>query len=405
MPAFEYEALDGAGKKAKGFLTADSEVAARRELRRRQLAPLKVARSAGDAIRKSGETRSRKALSKRELMLVTRQLASLIDAGMPVEEAVGLVAGQVDAQAMRRVLTDLRSRVMEGARLSEAMAAHPGSFLPVYRAMVAAGEMSGGLGAVLDRLADYLEQADAVRRKLQAALIYPAALSITAITVVAVLLIFIVPRLAEQFDGAGVTLPALTRFLIGVSGFLQASWPVLLAGIAAAGLGLWLALKRPAVREARDRLFLRLPVISGVVRKSEAARFARTMEILLKSGALLPDALKAARRTAGNAAIGERIARVSRDVETGRSLSDALRAGGGFPPLLVYMVAAGERSGTLGDMFGRAAAQIEQELDGAMSVFMNLLEPMIIVVMGVIVTGIVLSILLPILKLNTLALG
>lgn len=405
MPAFEYEALDGAGKKAKGYLTADSEIAARRELRRRQLAPLKVAKSAGDAIRKSGETRSRKALSKRELMLVTRQLSSLIDAGMPVEEAVGLVAGQVDAQAMRRVLTDLRSRVMEGERLSDAMAAHPGSFPPVYRAMVAAGEMSGGLGAVLDRLADYLEQADAVRRKLQAALIYPAALSVTAITVVSVLLIYIVPRLAEQFDGTGVTLPALTRFLIGVSGFLQASWPVLVAGIAVLVLGLLLALRRPAVREARDRLVLRVPVLGPTIRKAEAARFARTMEILLKSGALLPDALKAARRTASNAAFAERIARLGRDVEAGRGLSDALRAGGGFPPLLVYMVAAGERSGALGDMFGRAAAQIEQELDGATTVFLNLLEPMIIVVMGVIVTGIVLSILLPILKLNTLALG
>jgi general secretion pathway protein F len=405
MPAFEYEALDGAGKKARGYLTADSEVAARRELRRRQLAPLKVARAAGDAVRKTGEIRSRKALSKRELMLVTRQLSSLIDAGMPVEEAVGLVAGQVDAQAMRRVLTDLRSRVMEGERLSDAMAAHPGSFPPVYRAMVAAGEMSGGLGAVLDRLADYLEQADAVRRKLQAALIYPAALSVTAITVVAVLLVFIVPRLAEQFDGAGVTLPALTRFLIGVSGFLQASWPVLLAGIAVLVIGFLLALRRPAVREARDRMVLRVPVLGSTIRKSEAARFARTMEILLKSGALLPDALKAARRTAGNAAIADRIAKVGKDVESGRALSDALRAAGGFPQLLVYMVAAGERSGTLGEMFGRAAAQVEQELDGSMTVFLNLLEPMIIVVMGVIVTGIVLSILLPILQLNTLALG
>ncbi|MEN0653560.1 MULTISPECIES: type II secretion system inner membrane protein GspF [Hyphobacterium] len=405
MPAFEYEALDGAGKKARGYLTADSEVAARRELRRRQLAPLKVAKAAGDVVRKPGEARSRKALSKRELMLVTRQLSSLIDAGMPVEESVGLVAGQVDAQAMRRVLTDLRSRVMEGERLSDAMAAHPGSFPPVYRAMVAAGEMSGGLGAVLDRLADYLEQADAVRRKLQAALIYPAALSVTAITVVAVLLIFIVPRLAEQFEGTGVTLPALTRFLIGLSGFLQASWPYLLAGIAVIVLGSILALRRPAVRDARDRLVLRMPVLGSTIRKSEAARFARTMEILLKSGALLPDALKAARRTAGNAAFAERIARVGKDVESGRALSDALRSGGGFPPILVYMVAAGERSGTLGDMFGRAAAQTEQELDGAMTVFMNLLEPMIIVVMGVVVTGIVLSILLPILQLNTLALG
>ena len=405
MPAFEYEALDAAGKRNRGFLTADSEIAARRELRRRQLSPLKVARAASDALRKAGGRTASKALSKRELMLVTRQLASLIDAGMPVEEAVGLVAGQVDSQAMRRVLTDLRSRVMEGERLSDAMAAHGGSFPSVYRAMVAAGEMSGGLGAVLDRLADYLEQADGVRRKLQAALIYPVALSVTALAVVGALLIFIVPRLAEQFDGTGVTLPVLTRFLIGVSGFLQASWPILLAGIAAVIAGLWLALKRPAVRNARDRLFMALPLVGSTIRKAEAARFARTMEILLNSGVLLADGLKAAKRTAGNSVFAEKITGISHAVETGRSLSDALRGAGGIPPLLIYMVAAGERSGSLGDMFGRGAAQIEQEMDGAMSLFLNLLEPLIIIIMGVIVTGIVLSILLPILKLNTLALG
>tara|TARA_R110002073_G_scaffold18859_1_gene69623 strand:- start:912 stop:2132 length:1221 start_codon:yes stop_codon:yes gene_type:complete len=406
MPAFEFEALDARGKRSRGYLSADSEVAARRELRRRQLSPLSIgqakSRTAGSG---AALWQSRRGLSRRELMLVTRQLASLIGAGMPVEEAVGMIAGQADGEVIRRVLTAIRAQIVEGQRLSEALSQHRSSFPDVYRAMVAAGELSGGLPRVLERLAVYLEQSQALNRKLQTALVYPLALSVTALVVVSVLMIFIVPRIAEQFDGTGVTLPLLTRTLIGASAFLQSAWLPILAVLLVLITGSVIALRRPGVRAPVDALLSRLPVIGGAVRKTESARFARTMDVLLHSGAVLPDALRAARQAAGNLRFRARLGEIVSDVEGGRSLADALKARRWFPPLMIYMVAAGERSGTLGDMFARSADQLEQDIEGGIAVGLSLLEPAIIIVMGVVVTGIVLSILLPILQLNSLALG
>jgi general secretion pathway protein F len=406
MPAFEYEALDTGGRKSRGFLNADSEIAARRELRRRNLAPLSVGRADDRRTRSAGPSIGLRAgLSRRELMIFTRQFASLVAAGIPLEEALGLLTRQAESPGLRRVLSAIRSRVQEGSRLADAMGDHPKSFPAVYRAMIAAGEAAGGLERVLDRLADYLEKADAVRRKVQAALVYPAALAVTAIAVVSGLLVFIVPRIAEQFDGTGVALPLPTQIMIGLSGFLQDYGLVLLSGLGIVILASVLALRSAAVRMQRDRLLVRLPVAGGWTRDMEAARFARTLAILIQSGAVLPDALRAAGRAAGNAAFGEAIATVLCDVEIGTGLSEAMRRNGWFPPLLVHLAAAGERSGTLGDMLERAAHQIEQDADGRTSMALNLLEPAIIITMGAIVLAIVLSILLPILRLNTLALG
>ncbi|WP_421792879.1 type II secretion system inner membrane protein GspF [Hyphobacterium sp.] len=408
MPAFEYTALDTAGKRAKGFLNADSEVAARRELRRRNLAPLKVGRADEKAASRPGASASllpARGLSRRDLMVFTRQFASLVEAGIPVEEALGLLSQQAEKPALRRVLSSVRSRVQEGSRLAESLSDHPASFPAVYRAMISAGESAGGLARVLNRLADYLEKADVVRRNIQAALVYPAALAVTAIFVVCALLVFIVPRIAEQFDGTGVSLPLPTQILIGLSGFLQAYGLYLLVALAAMVLLGTVALRSDAAKLQCDRLMRRLPLMGGWSRDMEAARFARTVAILIQSGAVLPDALRAAGRAAGNRAFALAIEDVVKNVETGTGLSEALRRQDWFPGLLVHMVAAGERSGALGDMFERAALQLEQDVDGRTSMALNLLEPAIIIIMGAIVTGIILSILLPILRLNTLALG
>ncbi len=271
--------------------------------------------------------------------------------------------------------------------------------------MVQAGESAGGLGRVLNRLADYLEKADVIRRKIQAALIYPAALAVTAIAVVSALLVFIVPRIAEQFEGTGVSLPLPTRLMIGLSAFLQDNGALLLVILVIMTLLALFALRSAPVRHQRDRWLRRLPLLGGWIRDMEAARFARTMAILIQSGAVLPDALRASGRAAGNHAFAETLKAVVADVETGTGLSDALRKHDWFPGLLVHMTAAGERSGALGDMLDRAARQLEQDVDGRTATAMNLLEPAIIITMGAIVTGIILSILLPILRLNTLALG
>lgn len=404
MAAFEYEALDAAGKRMRGLLSADSEAAARRELRRRRLAPLSVSRAdkAGAGARRGlDQLTGPRAINARELMGITRQLATLIGAGLPVEEAVGLVGGQDASPAASRVLMGVRARITEGERLSDAMAAHPRSFPPVYRAMVAAGEGAGGLGLVLDRLADYLEKSQALKSKVGTALIYPSVLGVVALGVIIVLLTLIVPRISEQFESMGMSLPVLTRAMIALSDFLSNHGLALAAGLGAVVLAAVLAMRREAVRTRVHALRLGLPVMGGFERKVEAARFARTMGILIASGAVLPDALRAARRAAGNLVFRETLSATIDQVETGRGLADALRSARAFPPIMVYMVAAGERSGRLAEMFQRAAEHLEADIDGAVTAGLSLLEPGIILAMGGIVVLIVLSILLPILQLNT----
>ena len=405
MPAFEYEALDKTGRKSRGLITADSEQAARRELRGRSMAPLAIRQASGRAAARGAEDAGpgwferlrEKDLSGRELMLVTRQ--------MPVAETLGMLAQQGGPHHMRRVLLAVRARVSEGERMSDAMEGFPRSFPAVYRAMVAAGEGTGGLDIVLARLADYLEKDQAVRNRITGALVYPAVLTLVATGVVTVLMTFVVPRIAEQFSGMGVTLPLLTRIMIGISGGLQAGWPYIIGGLVALVLAAVLLLRQPAMRLAFDGMMARLPLAGGFLRTSEAARFARTMGILIESGTVLPDALRAASRASTNRAFQAHLKHVVGDVESGRGLSDALKARNWFPPLMLFMIAAGERSGTLGEMFRRSADQLDQDIDGAIAIGLNLLEPGIILVLGLVVVLIVLSILLPILQLNTLALG
>lgn len=412
MPAFEYEALDARGRKSKGLITADSEYAARRELRSREMAPLALRSSEGRKMSAQAddgaslmERLRAQDLSGRELMLVTRQMSSLIGAGMPIAETLGLLAEQGGRHHMKRVLSAVRARVSEGERLSDAMKAYPRSFPAVYRAMVAAGEQAGGLEAVLARLADYLEKEEAVKNRITGALVYPVVLSVVALGVVMLLMTFVVPKIADQFTGMGMALPLLTRIMISLSAGLLASWPFLLAGGAALVIGAMLALRQASVRTGFDGVMMRLPLLGGFLRQVEAARFARTMGILIEAGSVLPDALQAAARATGNLAFRQTVEKVKADVETGRGLSDALQASRVFPALMLFMVAAGERSGALGEMFRRSADQLEQDIDGAVSVGLNLLEPGIILVLGGVVVVIVLSILLPILQLNTLALG
>ncbi|WP_203291635.1 type II secretion system inner membrane protein GspF [Maricaulis parjimensis] len=411
MPAFEYEALDERGRKSKGLITADSEYAARRELRSRSMAPLSLRSAENRQVARSGDGESlmdrlrAQDLSSRELMLITRQMSSLIGAGMPVAETLGLLAEQGARHHMKRVLLAVRGRVSEGARLSEAMQGFPRSFPAVYRAMVAAGEQAGGLDAVLARLADYLEKEEAVKNRITGALVYPVVLSVVALGVVALLMTFVVPKIAEQFTGMGMELPMLTQIMIGLSAALLVSWPFILAGLGALVVVTVLALRQTAIRTMFDGFLVRLPLLGGFLRQVEAARFARTMGILIESGSVLPEALGAASRASGNLAFRAKVETVRASVETGRGLSDALQASRWFPSLMLFMVAAGERSGALGEMFRRAADQMEQEIDGAVTVGLNLLEPGIILALGGVVVVIVLSILLPILQLNTLALG
>jgi general secretion pathway protein F len=369
--------------------------AARTNLRRHDPAPAKPPAKR----RRFGRDR----IGGRTLALVTRQLATLVRV-MTVEESLRTIAHQIERPAARRVLLATHVAVMEGYRLSDAMARQGAAFPPLYRAMIAAGEGSGALPAILDRLADLLEHEQGVRAKMLTTLIYPVALSVTAITVIIALMTSVVPRVVDQFASMNQTLPALTRGVIFVSNVMtQWGWLILLS----LALCAWLsarALRNPALRLKFDGVLLRLPFIGRLIRDLNAARLARTLSTMIASGLPVIDGLVLTARTINNTVLREAVETMAAAIREGGSLSAAMRRAAVFPPVVVNMAASGESSGKLDTMLGSAAGYLEREFNTVTSVVLSLLEPAIIIVMGVIVATIVLAILLPILQINTLSL-
>jgi general secretion pathway protein F len=407
MPAFEYEAVDGKGLVRTGVITADTARLARRELRQNKLVALKL--SAVSQTTASGplswlRTR-RRGVGAASLMLVTRQLATMVSAAAPLEEAVQTIALQTDDKTMRTALLSIRTAIMEGLRLSDAMAQHPHIFNGLYRALVAAGELSGNLGGVLERLADHLERAERLRSQVVTALIYPLVLAVVAVLVITILMTFVVPKVIDQFATLDQELPLLTRLLIGVSDGLGTAGLPLLALLMAGALGFRHALKSsPAFRRRVDAALLALPLIGTVLRNLQAARLCRTLGTLIASGSPVVEGLAAAQATVHNVVLQEAVGRTVTAIREGASLSHALRRAQLFPPMIIYMSAVGENTGKLDDMLGRAADHLEREFERFAATTIGLLEPAIIVVMGGVVAAIVLAILMPILQLNTLAL-
>ncbi len=400
MAAFEYQAIDGDGRTRKGVISADSQKAARRELRRQALVPVKLSPTR-EASGKASRAASRRKLKPAELVLLTRQLAMLIASGTPVEQAVAAVGGSAESAASKSVMASVRAGVVEGRSLSDAMRGEQKSFPSLFRSVVAAGEEAGALGAVLERLAVHLEKSQAMRRKTIGALIYPAILAIVALAVIIALLIFVVPRVVEQFDTMNQSLPPLTTAMIGLSDFLQ-NWGLVLAGLlVVAGLVFQRLNQQPAVRRRVDRAVLGLPVIGKVLRSVGAARFARTFATLSASGAPVLDSLKAARETTPNLVLRDAVDQVIVAVHEGGSLSGAMARSGAFPPLVVHMAASGEASGDLATMFNKGADYLEDDFESTTAMALGVLEPMITVVMGGLVMLIILAIMLPILQLNT----
>ena len=403
MAAFEYTALSSEGKQTRGVITADSPRAARKELRLRQLTPLdvKATRSESESGRRFGGGISPKARA-----LLTRQLAVMLQSGMTVEEALRAAAGEGGDARIRKLLLGARSRVMEGARFADALGEAPKAFPQLYRAVVAAGEASGQLGAVLESLADYLESTYRLRRQVQSALIYPAVLGIMALLMVGALMIFIVPRLVEQFDlMGGQELPFLTRAVMATSSFVR-DWGLVLAVVLAVGAFVLVRLLRnPALKLSLDQAMLSLPFIGSMQRTVMAARFARIYATLSASGAPVLDALQGAKAAMTNQVFARAAQSVSENVREGGSFAAAMRRTGAFPPTMVHMAASGEAGRNLPGMMNRAAEFLESEFESSAQVALGLLEPLIIVVLGGLVGMIVLSIMLPIMQLNSLALG
>lgn len=406
MPAFEYEALDSKGALKTGVVSADSARLARRELRQIRLMPVRIAPVAARADRKFSLPlfARRNSLKPAALMLLTRQLATMIGAAAPLEESLHTIALQADDKNVRAVLLDVRTSVTEGQRLADAMAQHPEVFSPLYRALIAAGEMSGNLAGVLERLSEHLEKTERLRAKVTTALIYPIVLSAVAMGVIIILMTFVVPKVIAQFDSLGQELPLLTRILVFVSESLSSYGLAMIALLAAAAFFFTRALARPAFRRRVDAGLLTLPVIGKLLRGLYAARLARTLGTLVASGSPISEGLTAAKATVSNLVLAEAVGAVGISIQEGTSLSQAMRRTGLFPPMVVYMSAIGESTGRLDLMLTKAAEHLEREFETVTTAAIGLLEPLIVVVMGAVVAMIILAILLPILQLNSIAL-
>jgi len=401
MQAYDYEAVNKNGKQSRGTVMAVSARAARRDLRARDLTPINMQAAAEQAPEKKTREKTGKVKNK-ILTQATRQLAILIGSGTPVADALKVTALQFETSPMRRSLLDVRRQILEGRRLSEAMSRDK-TYSSLYCSMVAAGENSGQLGAVLGRLAGDLESAQKVRRKVLGATIYPMVLSVVALGVITILMVMVVPKVVRQFDSFNQELPRLTQMTIGFSEWLQAYGLWLLVGVILAGVVLQQSMKIRRFRLVVDKTVLKLPFVGGLSRDMNAARFSRTMAGLLDSGTPILTAMDTAKNTLKNQVMLDVAEQVIEDVRGGSSVGAALKRNPVFPALMIHMVASGEQGGDLGGMFNISAEYLESEFDSATTIVLNLLEPAIIIFLGGVVMLIVAAIFLPILRLNTLA--
>ncbi|MBO0394222.1 type II secretion system protein GspF [Stenotrophomonas maltophilia] len=397
MALFDYQAANAQGRIEKGQLDADSPRGARQLLRGRGLTPVQVS-----AARSAGSGWGARRLSASELAWATRQLASLLAASLPLEGALSAVIEQAERPHVAQALTAVRADVRAGQRLTVALAARPRDFPPIYRALVGAGEDSGDLARVMERLADYIEERNALQAKVLTAFIYPAAISLVSVAIVIFLLSYVVPQVVTAFVQARQTLPMLTQVMLAASAFVR-SWGVWAGlGIAALVVAWRLALRRPELRLRWDAMLLRLPMVGRFVLGVNSARFASTLAILLDAGVPLLRALEAARQTLGNALLARCADDVSARVREGAALGAALNVQKVYPPILVHLVASGEKTGSLAPLLDRAAQTISREIERRAMALTALLEPTMILVMGGVVLTIVLAVLMPIMEMNQL---
>jgi general secretion pathway protein F len=399
MPAFAYQALDASGKTQRGVLQGDTARAVRGALRERGLNPLGVEEVREGAGRKESLF-ERRTLGGAQLALLTRQLATLVGAGLPIDEALGALSEQAENERQRGLTVSLRARVMEGASLAQALAEFPDSFPEIFRATVAAGEQSGRLATVLEKLADYAEARDVLKQKILAALAYPLLLTLVAIAVVTGLLTWVVPQIVGVFQNLHQTLPLATRALIALSAFLRAwGWLILIALIAAVAAAR-IALRSEPTRYRWHAFLLRLPLVGRLARAANTAHATRTLALLAGSAVPLLEALGIAAQVVPNLPMREALKRAAFKVREGSAFSRALGESGQFPPVALRLIASGERSGELPRMLGEAAAQQQRELDRWLTALTAVLGPAVILGVGAMVLFIVLAILLPIFNLN-----
>jgi general secretion pathway protein F len=403
MPAYRYEALDTAGKASNGLLDADNVRAARSHLRTRGLVPLNVVAVAasGTGSDQGVQAFKRRVFDRAGRTVWTRQLAGLVGSGLPLERALTALADEADAPAQRELLAHLKSEVNAGSPFARALGTAPREFDEVYRAVVAAGEQSGALGAVLERLADDLEAQQQLRGKLIGAMLYPAIVSLIAFVIVIFLVTYVVPQVASVFVNTKRSLPFLTVAMMATSDFVRHwGWLMALGGVGAVS-GFLFARRNEAFRVSTDASFLNLPVVGRLVRGYNAARFASTLAMLAGAGVPILKALQAAAETLGNRAMRADALDALVQVREGAPLASALAGKKRFPGLLAMFARLGEQTGQLPLMLGRAATQLGTEVQRRALALATVLEPLLIVGMGLVVITIVLAVLLPIIQLNT----
>jgi general secretion pathway protein F len=403
MAAFEYTALDAAGRERRGVIEGDTARQVRQLLRDQQLLPLSVGEvRETEARRGQGRFALRRGISAADLALITRQLATLARSGLPLEEALLAVSQQTEKPRVQGIVAGVRARVLEGRSLADGLRAFPQAFPEIYCATVAAGEQSGRLDSVLERLADYTENRQLLQGRVRNALVYPLLLSIVCIVIVSLLLGYVVPEVVAVFRSGKQQLPVLTRGLIAMSDGFRHWWWLIFGGLAAGIAGLRRWLEDPNARRSWHQMQLGLPLIGRVVRGVNAARFARTLAILTASAVPVLEALRISGEVVSCLPMRDAVAEAAVRVREGAPIARSLAASRLYPPMLIHLIASGETSGELESMLERAATNQEREMDGIVNTAVNVLGPAMILLMGGLVLLIVLALLLPIFQLNQL---
>ena len=404
MPVYEYKGLDQSGKTVKGIQDADSQGALRQMLQSQGVYVTDIWEGkGGGASRSAGEVDFQGMIERvtlRDIAVLTRQMATLTRAGIPLVETLNALGEQAEKDELKRVITDVRQKVNEGSSLAKALGDHPKHFSNLYVNMVRAGESSGNLDVVLARLTEFLEAQIELRGKVIGAMVYPIIMMVVGVLIMSVLFIFVIPKVTQIFEDQDAALPWITRLLIGTSDLFANWWFLLLPAV---GLGIWGFMRWKASKEGKDkwdRFVLKVPVFGSLVRMIAVARFARTLGTLLASGVPLLTALDIVKNILGNNRLIEVIEDARVNIREGESIAQPLKRSGEFPPLVTHMIAIGERSGQLEDMLDNVAVAYNQQVDMRIQALTTMLEPLMIVIMGIGVAGIVFAVMLPILQLN-----
>ncbi len=395
MPVFSYSGRTRTGQLISGQMEAASRDVVVAKLRSQQILATSVKAKARDIeinIFGSG-------ISEKEIAIFTRQFATMIDAGLPLVQCLEILASQQDNKAFKKVLTDIRGSVEGGTTFAAALRRHPKVFSDLYVNMVEAGEAGGILDTILNRLAAYIEKAIQLKKKVKSAMIYPTTIVSVAVAVVVFLLIFVIPTFKSMFEGFGAALPMPTQIVLGISNLVRSYFIFMGLGAAALAVGLRLYYKTASGRKTIDTILLKLPVFGILIRKVAVAKFTRTLGTLIASGVAILDGLDITARTAGNKVVEEAVQRTRVSISEGRTIAEPLKASGVFPPMVVQMIAVGEQTGALDSMLAKIADFYDEEVDVAVTNLTSLLEPMLMIFLGLVIGGVVIAMYLPIFKL------